>query len=65
MPASDPERTFDRLDLPRKLVTLVSKHQRTGSVMKRREFIALISLSAAWPTLVQAQQQPTLGLLLE
>ena len=31
--------------------------------MKRREFIALISLSAAWPTLVQAQQQPTLGLL--
>ena len=31
--------------------------------MKWRQFIALISLSAAWPTLVQAQQQPTLGLL--
>jgi putative ABC transport system substrate-binding protein len=31
--------------------------------MKRREFIALIGLSAAWPTAVQAQQRPTLGLL--
>jgi putative tryptophan/tyrosine transport system substrate-binding protein len=31
--------------------------------MKRREFIALIGLSAAWPAVVQAQQQPTLGLL--
>jgi ABC-type uncharacterized transport system substrate-binding protein len=31
--------------------------------MKRREFIALIGLSAAWPAKVQAQRQPTLGLL--
>ncbi|HXO73277.1 MAG TPA: ABC transporter substrate-binding protein [Bradyrhizobium sp.] len=31
--------------------------------MKRREFIALIGLSAAWPALVEAQQRPTLGLL--
>jgi putative ABC transport system substrate-binding protein len=31
--------------------------------MKRREFIALISLSVAWPAVVQAQQRPTLGLL--
>jgi putative ABC transport system substrate-binding protein len=31
--------------------------------VKRREFIALIGLSAAWPAVVQAQQQPTLGLL--
>lgn len=31
--------------------------------MKRREFIALIGLSAAWPAVVQAQQQPTLGVL--
>ena len=31
--------------------------------MKRREFIALISMSAAWPAVAQAQQRPTLGLL--
>ena len=31
--------------------------------MKRRDVIALIGLSAAWPTIVQAQQQPVLGLL--
>jgi len=31
--------------------------------MKRREFIALIGLSAAWPAVLQAQQRPTLGLL--
>jgi putative ABC transport system substrate-binding protein len=31
--------------------------------MKRREFIALISLSAAWPAVLRAQQQPILGLL--
>jgi putative ABC transport system substrate-binding protein len=31
--------------------------------MKRREFIALMSLSAAWPAVAQAQQRPTLGLL--
>jgi hypothetical protein len=31
--------------------------------MKRREFIALIGVSAAWPAVAQAQQQPTLGLL--
>jgi putative ABC transport system substrate-binding protein len=31
--------------------------------MKRRDFIALIGLSAAWPALAQAQRQPTLGLL--
>lgn len=31
--------------------------------MKRREFIALISLSSAWPALAQVQQRPTLGLL--
>ena len=31
--------------------------------MKRREFIALIGMSAAWPALAQAQQQPRLGLL--
>jgi ABC-type uncharacterized transport system substrate-binding protein len=31
--------------------------------MKRREFIALIGLSAAWPAVLRAQQQPTLGLL--
>ena len=30
--------------------------------MKRREFIALIGVSAAWPAVAQAQQ-PTLGLL--
>jgi putative ABC transport system substrate-binding protein len=31
--------------------------------MKRREFIALIGVSATWPALAQAQRQPTLGLL--
>jgi putative ABC transport system substrate-binding protein len=31
--------------------------------MKRREFIALIGMSATWPAVAQAQQQPTLGLL--
>jgi putative tryptophan/tyrosine transport system substrate-binding protein len=31
--------------------------------MKRREFIALIGASAAWPTMAQAQRPPTLGLL--
>ena len=31
--------------------------------MKRREFIALIGMSAAWPAVAQAQRQPTLGLL--
>jgi len=31
--------------------------------MKRREFIALIGLSAAWPAAGRAQQRPTLGLL--
>jgi putative ABC transport system substrate-binding protein len=31
--------------------------------MKRREFIVLIGLSAAWSAAAQAQQRPTLGLL--
>ena len=31
--------------------------------VNRREFIALIGTSAAWPTIARAQQQPTLGLL--
>ena len=31
--------------------------------MKRRKFIALISLSTVWPALAQAPQRPTLGLL--
>jgi len=31
--------------------------------MKRREFIALVGLSAAWPAVAQAPRQPTLGLL--
>jgi putative ABC transport system substrate-binding protein len=31
--------------------------------MKRREFIALIGMSAAWPAVAKAQQQPILGLL--
>jgi putative ABC transport system substrate-binding protein len=31
--------------------------------MKRRDFIALIGLSAAWPAVARAEQQPTLGLL--
>ncbi len=31
--------------------------------MKRREFLALIGASAAWPAVVRADQQPTLGLL--
>jgi putative ABC transport system substrate-binding protein len=31
--------------------------------MKRRNFIALIGLSAAWPAIARAEQQPTLGLL--
>ena len=31
--------------------------------MKRRDFIALIGLSAAWPAVAGAEQQPTLGLL--
>jgi ABC-type uncharacterized transport system substrate-binding protein len=31
--------------------------------MKRREFIALIGMSAAWPAAAQAQQPPRLGLL--
>ncbi|MEI9924612.1 MAG: ABC transporter substrate binding protein [Bradyrhizobium sp.] len=31
--------------------------------MKRREFIALIGMSAAWPAVAQSQQWPTLGLL--
>jgi hypothetical protein len=28
--------------------------------MQRREFIALIGMSAAWPAMARAQQQPTL-----
>ena len=31
--------------------------------MKRRDFIALIGLSATWPVVARAEQQPTLGLL--
>jgi ABC-type uncharacterized transport system, periplasmic component len=31
--------------------------------MKRREFIALIGLTAAWPAVAQPEQRPTLGLL--
>ena len=31
--------------------------------MRRREFIGVIGLSAAWPAVLGAQQQPTLGLL--
>src|SRR5260370_40907460 len=31
--------------------------------MKRRDFIAMIGLSAAWPAVARAEQQPTLGLL--
>ena len=31
--------------------------------MKRREFVALISMSAAWPAVAQSQPWPTLGLL--
>lgn len=31
--------------------------------MKRREFIALVGLLAAWPAVGRAQQRPTLGLL--
>ena len=31
--------------------------------MKRRDFIALIGMSAAWPAFAQSQQRPTLGLL--
>ena len=31
--------------------------------MKRREFIALVGMSAAWPAVGTAQQPPTLGLL--
>ena len=31
--------------------------------MRRREFLALISVSAAWPAVARAEQQPTLGLL--
>ena len=34
-----------------------------GAQMKRREFLALIGLSAAWPAVARAQQQPILGLL--
>src|ERR1700754_4860193 len=59
----DLKRTFDGFDLLRKLPTLRLRASGTGSVMKRREFIALIGLSAAWPALVEAQQRPTLGLL--
>lgn len=31
--------------------------------MKRRDFIAMIGLSAAWPVVPRAEQRPTLGLL--
>src|SRR5438874_13202681 len=31
--------------------------------MQRREFMALIGVSAAWPAVARAQQQPALGLL--
>ncbi len=31
--------------------------------MKRRQFMALLGLSAAWPALAQAQRQPVVGLL--
>jgi len=34
-----------------------------GLAMKRREFIALLSMSAAWPDIALAQQRPTLGIL--
>jgi putative ABC transport system substrate-binding protein len=31
--------------------------------MRRREFIAVISMSAAWPAMAQSQHRPTLGIL--
>ncbi len=31
--------------------------------MKRRDFLALIGVSAAWPAVLRAEQQPTLGVL--
>jgi len=38
----DPNRTFERLDLRRKLPTLVSRASGTGLAMRRREFIGLV-----------------------
>jgi putative tryptophan/tyrosine transport system substrate-binding protein len=49
--------------------TCAEKVLRLGSsasgvlAVKRREFITLIGVSAAWPAVAQAQRQPTLGLL--
>ena len=52
-----------RLALDRQLLTLGSIASGMGSILRLREFIALISMSAAWPAVAQSQQWPMLGLL--
>src|SRR5262249_25476389 len=44
--------------------TKIGSPQREGSTMRRREFIAGLGSTAAWPTVARAQQVRRVGMLL-